>query len=67
MPNEYDWPCVYNYVNGHYQWNIRLNDMYSYQKLRKMRLFIYSTMSLGKNPYVVEEMKDVIDKSNELA
>ena len=66
MPNQYVGDYVYNYVNGHYQWTIFLDKTYSYDKMRSLRLYIYTTGSLGKNPYVVAEMSDVIKQSEAL-
>ena len=66
MPNQRIGNYVMNYVDGSYQWNIILNNDYSYEKLRQLRLFIYSTVSLGKNMYVMADMKDVIDQSMQL-
>ena len=66
MPSERRDDYYMNYVNGHYQWTIFLNSKYSYEKLRKLRLFIFSTTSLGRNPYVVADMSDVIDLSEQL-
>ena len=34
--------------------------------MRSLRLYIYTTGSLGKNPYVVAEMSDVIKQSEAL-
>lgn len=67
MPNQYVDDYLLNYVNGHYQWTIFLDGKYSYEKLRSLRLFMYSTTSLGRNPYVIAEMSDVIDMSQMLA
>ena len=67
MPDQIVKNYRFNYVNGHYQWLIYLDNEYSYEKLRSLRLFIYSTTTVGKNPYVVADMSSVIDESNELA
>ena len=46
-------------------WSILLND-FNAKQLSKYKLFIYSTKTLGRNPYVVADLSDVMHESLKL-
>jgi len=47
-------------------WDVILKDNPSYEKLDRMKLFMYSTETFGKNPYIVEDLSNVILSSKML-
>lgn len=65
MPDMHIGNQHFGYFYGAYMWDILLNDI-SYDDLRKHKVFIYSTRTLGRNPYVMADLSDVIDMSEHL-
>lgn len=65
MPPETD----VSYLNGSFYWSIFLaNDVsgYSEQDLQNLKVFIYNTGTLGRNPYLIVDLSSAIAESKEL-
>lgn len=57
---QYNVPTFYSYDSNSFIWTIKLSQKYNENDLSNLKVFMYNTKTLGKNPYIVKDLSSII-------
>lgn len=66
MPDQYENGQHYGYYSGNFIWDIRLDNKYSEKDMQRLKVYVYNVNTLGRNPYVAEDLSSIAKRSEHL-